>query len=56
MSAAEEKVACSRHRSGCRKLSVDVRTGLTTAEAKKRLETYGHNELEEKKPPTFLSV
>ncbi len=36
------------------KLTTDVRNGLTTAEAKKRLETHGFNELEEKKPPTFL--
>lgn len=30
--------------------------GLTTAEANRRLEQYGHNQLTEKKPPTFLQM
>ncbi|MBN2002405.1 MAG: cation-translocating P-type ATPase [Anaerolineae bacterium] len=36
------------------KLKGDAQHGLTTDEARVRLDTYGHNELQEKKPPTFL--
>ncbi len=54
MSAVEEKWHALSIEAAVEKLSVDIRTGLTTAEAKKRLETYGYNELEEKKPPTFF--
>ncbi len=54
MSEIEEKWHALSIEAAAEKLSVDVHNGLTTAEAKKRLETYGHNELEEKKPPTFF--
>ncbi|MBN1875540.1 MAG: cation-translocating P-type ATPase [Anaerolineae bacterium] len=35
-------------------LESDLKSGLTSAEAKRRLDVYGFNELEEKPPPTFL--
>jgi Ca2+-transporting ATPase len=54
MSAVEEKWHALSIEAAAGKLGVDTRNGLTTAEAKKRLETYGYNELEEKKPPTFF--
>jgi len=34
-------------------LTTDADAGLTSAEAKKRVDTYGYNELQEKPPPTF---
>ena len=34
-------------------LNSNADVGLTSAEAKKRIEIHGHNELEEKPPPTF---
>ncbi|HOU13424.1 MAG TPA: cation-translocating P-type ATPase [Anaerolineae bacterium] len=54
MSAVEEKWHALSIEAAAEKLGADTRSGLTTAEAKKRLETYGYNELEEKKPPTFF--
>ncbi len=54
MSAVEEKWHALSSEAAASKLNVDIRNGLTSAEAKQRLETYGYNELEEKKPPTFL--
>ncbi len=54
MSVVEEKWHALSIEAAAEKLNVDIRTGLTTAEAKRRLETYGYNELEEKKPPTFF--
>lgn len=36
------------------KLGSDERNGLSAEEAKRRLDIYGYNELEEKAPPTFL--
>ncbi|MBN2389343.1 MAG: HAD-IC family P-type ATPase, partial [Anaerolineae bacterium] len=54
MSAVEEKWHALEIDAAVQKLGTDIRNGLTTAEVKKRLETYGYNELAEKKPPTFL--
>lgn len=54
MSAVEERWHALSSDAAASKLNVDIRNGLTSAEAKQRLETYGYNELEEKKPPTFL--
>ncbi|MBN1487576.1 MAG: calcium-translocating P-type ATPase, SERCA-type [Anaerolineae bacterium] len=34
-------------------LNTDLQAGLSTAEAQKRLDTYGYNELQEKPPTTF---
>ena len=54
MSAVEEKWHALEVDAAVQKLNTDIRNGLTTEEVKKRLETYGYNELAEKKPPTFL--
>jgi len=54
MSAVEEKWHALSSEAAAAKLDVDIRQGLTTEEAKKRLQVYGYNELEEKKPPSFL--
>lgn len=40
----------------CRELGVDPQKGLSTEEAKKRLEQYGPNQLEEKKKRTVLQM
>jgi P-type Ca2+ transporter type 2C len=37
-------------------LDTSKKEGLTTAEASRRLEKYGHNQLTEKRPPTFLEM
>ncbi len=54
MSEIEEKWHALDIDAVARKLDTDIRNGLTPEEVKKRLETYGYNELAEKKPPTFL--
>ena len=37
-------------------LDTSNKEGLTTAEASRRLEQYGHNQLTEKRPPTFFEM
>ena len=54
MSELDEKWHALSADVALQKLGSDAREGLTAEEAKKRLETYGYNELQEKAPPTFL--
>ncbi len=54
MSEIEEKWYALDIDAVVQKLGSDVRNGLTASAVKKQLETYGYNELAEKKPPTFL--
>lgn len=50
----EEKWHALSVNTAVEKLKSDARHGLTPDEATVRIETYGYNELQEKKPPTFL--